>query len=224
MNAFRSPQRGSHIVVYGAGGHGRVVADAALSAGFELLGFLDDALPVGHDIFGWRVLGNADWLRGRLDVAVALGVGANAARARAAETLTRAGATLATVVHPSAVLSPRAEVGAGTVVFALAVLNVGARVGTGAIINSGAVVEHDVVIGDFAHVASNAALAGGARLGAQALLGTGANVLPACTIGDRSIVGAGAVVNRDVPTDVTVAGVPARLLESSVKAVESDER
>jgi len=203
-------EKGSHLVVYGAGGHGRVVADAARAAGLEVLGFLDDGLAAGGQVLDWRVLGTADWLRGRTELAVALGIGANDVRRRVAEALARAGARLATVIHPTAVLSPYAQVGPGAVVFALAVLNPGARVGAGAIVNTGAIIEHDVEIGDFAHVASNATLAGAARLGAEALLGTGAAVLPERTIGDRSVVGAGAVVSRDVPADVVVAGVPAR--------------
>jgi sugar O-acyltransferase (sialic acid O-acetyltransferase NeuD family) len=209
------PQPGTKppVVVYGAGGHGRVVADAAVAAGFEVLGFLDDGLPVGHEVLGWRVLGPLAWLKGRRDVQVAHGIGANAGRARATEALDRDGTTLATIIHPAAVVSPHARVGDGVVVMALAVLNPGARVGRGAIVNTGAIVEHDVTVGEFAHVASNAALAGGARLEAHALLGTGANVLPGRAIGPRSVVGAGAVVTRDVAADAVVAGVPARAID-----------
>jgi len=211
-------QKGSHLVVYGAGGHGRVVADAARAAELEVMGFLDDGLREGEQVLDWRVLGNADWVRGRREVAVALGIGANDVRRRVTEALLQRGAELATVVHPSAVISPYASLGPGAVVFALAVVNVGARVGQGAIVNSAAVLEHDVEIGEFAHVASNAALAGGARLGVEAMLGTGAVVLPGRAVGDRSVVGAGAVVSRDVPADLVVAGVPARHMQGRAAA------
>jgi len=207
-------EKGSHLVVYGAGGHGRVVADAARAAELEVMGFLDDAVPAGQQVLDWRVLGDLDWLQGRHNISVALGIGANDVRRQVADKLERAGAALATVVHPTAVLSPYAEVGPGVVVFALAVVNVGARIGRGAIVNTGSILEHDVAIGDFAHVASNAALGGNARVGADAMLGTGAVVLPGRAVGDRSIVGAGAVVSRDVAADVVVAGVPARRMNS----------
>lgn len=207
-------EKGSHLVVYGAGGHGRVVADAAQAAELEVMGFLDDTVPAGGEVLGWRVLGNADWLRGRQGVAVALGIGANDVRKQVAAKLHDLGAALATVVHPTAVVSPYAQLGPGVVVFALAVVNVGARVGRGAIVNTGSILEHDVEIGDFAHVASNAALGGAARVGADAMLGTGAVLLPGRVVGDRSIVGAGAVVSRDVAPDVVVAGVPARRMQS----------
>jgi len=207
-------EKGSHLVVYGAGGHGRVVADAARSAEMEVMGFLDDGVPAGEQVLDWRVLGDAGWLQGRHGVSVALGIGANDVRRQVADKLARAGAALATVVHPTAVVSPYAQLGPGVVVFALAVVNVGARVGRGAIVNTGSILEHDVQIGDFAHVASNAALGGAARVGVDSMLGTGAVVLPGRTVGDRSIVGAGAVVSRDVAADVVVAGVPARRMNS----------
>jgi UDP-N-acetylbacillosamine N-acetyltransferase len=200
------------VVVYGAGGHGRVVAEAAIQGGFEVLGFLDDALDAGTAVGELSVLGSAGWLAGRANVQVALGIGDNLVRQRVSAAFGHDGVELATVVHPRAVVSPRAALGEGSVVLALAVVNTGARVGRGAIVNSAAVVEHDVEVGDFAHVSPNATLGGGARLGALSQLGLGACVLPRKSIGSRSTVGAGAVVTRDVADCAVVTGVPARLL------------
>jgi sugar O-acyltransferase (sialic acid O-acetyltransferase NeuD family) len=200
------------MVVYGAGGHGRVVADAASAAGFEILGFLDDALPVGQKVLTWQVLGTVHWLEGKDNVRVAHGIGSNHVRQRVTENLALKGLSFVSVIHPSAVLSKHTRVGVGAVVLALAVLNPGAELGLGAIVNTGAVVEHDVLVGDFAHVAPNATLGGGARIDRLALLGTGASVLPGRSIGERSVVGAGAVVARDIPSGCVAAGVPARVI------------
>jgi len=202
------------LVVYGAGGHGRVVADAAEAAGFDVLGFLDDSCSVGSPVLAWQVLGGADWLnkpppRYWPSVLVALGIGANHVREELAE---RFPDRVSAVVHPSAVLSRHATIAPGAVVLANATVNAGARIGRGAIINTGAIIEHDNVIGPFAHVASGVALGGDVHVGAEALIGTGASVRRGCTIGDRSIVGAGAAVVTDVPPDTTVVGVPARAL------------
>ncbi len=197
--------------MFGAGGHGQVVADAARCAGWTVLGFLDDQRPQGDDTLLGPVLGGRGWCRGHREVAIALGIGSNAVRQQIAEELLLMGVSLATVVHPSAVVSRAAQLGPGVAVLALAVVNAGARVERGAIVNSAAVVEHDVVVGSFAHVSPNATLAGAARLGDLSQLGAGACALPGVSIGPRCIVGAGAVVTRDVPANSVCMGVPARI-------------
>ncbi len=117
------------------------------------------------------------------------------------------------VRHPSASFSRHADSGRGTQVLAAAVVNAGARLGDGVIVNSAAVVEHDCRIGDHAHVATGARLGGGVQVGEGAHLGIGAVLREGVRVGARSLVAAGAVVVADVPPDVCVAGVPARLLE-----------
>jgi sugar O-acyltransferase (sialic acid O-acetyltransferase NeuD family) len=206
---------GGGCVVFGAGGHGRVVADCAFEAGKRLLGFVDDGVAPGTRIGELAVLGPASWLA-QSHAAVLLGIGDNAARERVAGLVRSFGLQLESVVHPTAAVSSGAELGEGTVVLALAVVNTGARVGRGVIVNSGAVVEHDVAIGDFAHVSPNATLGGAARLGARAHLGLSACVLPGKSVGVSSVVGAGAVVTRDVESSQIVVGVPARMLASRV--------
>lgn len=205
----------SPLVVYGAGGHGTVVADAAVCAGFEVLGFLDDGRPVGDVSPFGKVLGGAGWWRAHPGVAVALAVGDNAIRQRLLKALTADGVEAMRIVHPRAVVSRAATLERGVAIFALAVVNPGAHIGAGAIINSGAVVEHDVRIGECAHVASNATLAGAASLGDLSLLGSGACVLPGINIGERSIVGAGAVVTRDIPARSVCTGIPAKVIRES---------
>jgi sugar O-acyltransferase (sialic acid O-acetyltransferase NeuD family) len=188
-----------------------VVADAALSAGLQVLGFLDDQRVVGEELGFGRVLGGSGWWREHAEVDVVLAVGDNSSRQRLGAELARDGRQPLTVVHPSAVVSSAASLGPGVVVLALAVVNAGARIGAGAIINSAAVVEHDVSVGDYAHVSPNATLAGAARLGELSQLGAAACVLPGVCVGARSVVGAGAVVTREVPGGSVCAGVPARV-------------
>jgi sugar O-acyltransferase (sialic acid O-acetyltransferase NeuD family) len=121
-----------------------------------------------------------------------------------------------TVIHPSAIFSPTAEVGAGSQLLPGSVLNAGARLGLNVILNSGAIVEHDCVLQDHVHVATGAVLASTVRVGTGAHVGVGSTVREKITIGEGAVIGAGAVVVRDVLPYTVVFGVPAQ----SVRKVE----
>lgn len=202
------------LLVLGAGGHGKVVADAARSAGWTLAGFLDDAPHLdGTEIWGLGVFALARLRKdqsGLLSAAVALGVGDNAARERAHARLLAEGFRVVSVVHATAAVSPSAVLGEGTVVMANASINPDARLGRGCIVNTGAVVEHDCRLGDFVHLSPNAALGGTVTIGARTHLGLGSVVLPGTSIGRDVRVGAGAAVIRDAGDSLTLVGVPAR--------------
>ncbi|MGH9668968.1 MAG: acetyltransferase [Terriglobales bacterium] len=211
------------VFVYGAGGHGKVVADLLLArkvAGFE--GFVDDRRELhGSDVVGLPVLGDGRWLleqqAKRGNVAVALGIGNNHARRAVGERCLAAGIDLLTVVHPAAVVSGLSLAGKGTVVMAGAIVNPASRLGLGVIVNTGAIVEHDVTVGDYAHLAPNSTMGGAARIGMLSQLGIGATVLPGVAIGSATVIGAGAVVIRDLPDSVVAVGVPATVQKSVAK-------
>lgn len=213
---------GKSIFVFGASGHGKVVADAAASAGFELLGFIDDSPErAGTTIWGRSVMGFADFLSRRAGwpgARVALGVGSNGARERVHARLREAGVPVATVLHARSVVAPTATIGEGTVLMAGAVVNPDARLGPGCIVNTGAVVEHDCVLGEYTHLSPNAALGGNVRIGERTHLGVGAVAIPGVTIGADVVVGAGAAVICDTGSSLTVVGVPARPPQKGKKA------
>jgi sugar O-acyltransferase (sialic acid O-acetyltransferase NeuD family) len=205
------------LYVYGASGHGKVVADAAVASHrFVVRGFLDDdPSRRGQVLLGLPVEGGLDAIQGQQGrVGVALGVGSNQARIAVLSRLVAAGHTVVAVVHPSAVVASGVTLGDGTFVAPLAVVHTDARLGRACIVNTGAVVEHDNVLGDGVHVSPNAALGGNVTLGDEVHVGLGAVILPGITVGARSVVGAGAAVIEDVPEDVTVVGVPARRLRT----------
>jgi sugar O-acyltransferase (sialic acid O-acetyltransferase NeuD family) len=204
------------ILIYGAGGHAKVVAETARACGIAVSAFLEDGeVRHGQPWFGATILAWPRFLDDRprwSGIPVVPAVGDNAARARIVEQLARLGWPVRSLVHPSATVARGVTVGEGTVILPGAVVNPDAVLGRGAIINSGAVVEHDCLVGDFAHLSPRSALGGGARVGAMVHIGLGAVVLPRVSVGDGSVVGAGAAVIRDVPPGVTVVGVPARLI------------
>jgi sugar O-acyltransferase (sialic acid O-acetyltransferase NeuD family) len=206
------------VVVYGAGGHGKVVADLVqLNTGFNLLGFLDDSVPVGAGPLGYRILGGGEWLDSNdaKGVEVVFGLGDNTVRARVSQVLSEKGVRILTAIHPAAVVAGSASIGVGTVVMANATIAPEARIGKAAVVNSGAVADQNSEVGDYAHLAPNSTLGIGARVGTGVLLGTNASVIPGKQIGDRTIVGAGAAVVRDLPPDTIAVGVPAKVIRTA---------
>lgn len=206
------------MYIYGAGGHGKVVAEAARRGrAYEPRAFLDDErLRWGQRWDGLPILGGLAALSGLEDDAViALGVGSNTLRARVAEAVLLAGRRLATVVHPAAVVAAGASLGEGTYVAPLAVLHSDAWVGRGCIVNTAAVVDHDCRLGDWVHVSPHATLGGGVRVGEGAHVGLGAVLIPGLSLGAWATLGAGAVMVASLPGAVTAIGVPARIREAA---------
>ena len=170
------------IVIYGGGGHGLVVAEAAEAAGWTVVGFFDDELREGQRVGRWKIVTQVGLAAG---VGVIVGIGDNATRGRIFRGVVRDGRRLDTIIHPTAWVSPSAMIGRGVYIGPHAVVNARARIADGAIVNSAAVVEHDCHIGEHAHVAPNAALGGGVAVGEYTLIGIGATVRPAVRVGDK---------------------------------------
>lgn len=214
MMAQEGQQTGAkRLIIVGAGGHAKVVADVALTAGFDVLGFADDERKEAP-LPGFRVLCGvgelASTVQGLDDVYAVIAVGDNAIRKRIAERLRNGGIALATVVHPSSCVSQFAWLGLGTVIMPGVVVNAGARIGDHVILNTSCSIDHDCTIADFVHISPGAHLAGSVSVGEGVHVGIGAAIIPGKCVREWSVVGAGAVVVKDVPPGVVVAGVPAR--------------
>ncbi len=207
------------LALLGASGHGKVVADAALAAGWQDVVFFDDAWPDMSMNGRWPVAGNTAALLERLYEfnGVLVSIGSCAVRWQKQQVLQAAGVRLVTIVHPHACVSPFSRLGAGTIVMAGAVVNVDAVVGESSIINTGATVDHDAILAHAVHICPGAHLSGNVVVGACSWIGVGAAVRQGIRIGARVLVGAGAVVVTAVPDGLTVIGSPARVLKPRVK-------
>lgn len=206
--------RTQRLAILGASGHGKVVAESALRAGWASVDFYDDAWPGKRRIGKWVISGDtAALLRDptRFD-GVVVAIGNNEIRMRKIWRLQAAGLELATIVHPMATISDSARLGPGTVVMAGAVLNADACVGLGAILNTSCSVDHDCVLGDGVHISPGAHLAGDVRVGEQSWVGIGASIRQGVAVGRLVSIGAGAAVVADIADNLIVAGVPAKEL------------
>ena len=198
------------VIIIGAGGHAKVIADIVFKSGDTLLGFLDDA-AVGKVYGEYAVLGTtADCVKYADEAYFIIGIGNNATRRRIAE---RYDLRWYTAIHPSAQLAFGATVGEGTAVMANAVINSDTTIGKHAIINTAAVVEHDNVVGDFVHVSPHATLCGVVTVGDNTQVGAGATVIHVTNVCADCIIGAGAAVTEDVVEAGVYAGVPAKRMK-----------
>ena len=207
--ALHSPPTPFSLLLVGAGGHGRVVADAALrQARWPLIRATDrdPARCQGELLPGVALL--AEDAAHALQTSVHIAIGHNAARAW--EVRQWGEGRLMSVIHPGAWVSPFSTLGPGSFVAAGAVLAPMARTGVACIVNHLAVVDHDVVLGDYCHIAPGARLGGGVVVGRRVLVGTGAVLLPGVQVADDVVIGAGAVVRQSLPEAGTYVGVPAR--------------
>lgn len=208
------------LVIVGASGHGKVVADIAKLNGYQEIVFLDDDTSL-RECAGYPVVGKTDdyckvqqhgyWNAKAIDVVIAIG---NAVvREKIQQRFEENGFRLATLIHPRAVVAESAQIGAGSVIMAGAVVNSFALLGRGCIVNTCASVDHDCVVSDFVHVAVGAHLCGTVATGTRIWIGAGAVVSNNVSVCSDCMIGAGAVVVRNIMEPGTYVGVPARKLE-----------
>ncbi|HEX8365547.1 MAG TPA: acetyltransferase [Allosphingosinicella sp.] len=207
----------ARLILFGSGGHAKVVLEAIRAADPECeVAILDDDPEASRrTVLGGAIVGGRAWLEANWpDAAIVPAIGTNSARATLVDWLKGQSRPLASVVHPRAIVSPSALIGAGAFLAPGAIVNAEAAVGEAAIVNTGASVDHDCRIGAAAHIAPGAHLCGSVRVGARTLIGAGATIIPGVAIGADAIVGAGSVVIADLPDGARVAGCPARALRA----------
>lgn len=207
------------LVIVGAGGFGREVADAvdavnATAPTFRLLGFVDDA-PSQEDLervdrLGSTLLGGVADLEAMHQVEYVIGIGSGRLREAIDTRLSAAGLRPSILVHPSATVGADAYLGAGTVICAGARITTNVSLGRHVHVNLGSTIGHDTDLADYVTVNPLVAVSGNVVIGTQTMLGPHSSILQGLRIGARATVGAAACVVKDVPDDTLVKGVPAR--------------
>ena len=204
------------LVIVGAGGHGRETLDIveainAVKPTWAFAGFVDDGEIIADRLErrDASLLGTTEILA-NTNLHYVVGIGSPAVRAKLDEQLTAWGRTAATLIHPAATLASDNRISDGVLLAAGARVTTNVTLGRHVHLNVNAVVSHDCVVGDYTTLSPGSLVNGDVQIGTGVFLGTGAIITPGVTIGDHAVIGAGAVVVRDVPSGVTVKGVPGR--------------
>lgn len=203
------------IVIVGAGGHAKVVADSIRkSREFRIVGYLSDhANDHSMTIDGVSVFGPIAQVpelkkRGLRNLHIA--IGDNDRRNHYFGFAESIGVPLPAIKDPDSIVSDMAAIRTACFVGPGAIVNAGAVLENGVIVNSGAIIEHDCIIGRFSHIAPGACLTGKCSIGERVLFGAAAVARPNISIGDGAVIGAGSVVVCDIANLATVKGNPAR--------------
>lgn len=190
------------IYIYGASGHGLVVADIARACGYDDVVFVDDDKSKGFLSF--------EDIKENRDYHIAFGIGNNQIRAKLYKKVKENGFFTPTLIHTSSIISPSAKIEEGTVIMPNVVVNAKANIGKCVILNSSCVVEHECMIGDFVHISPKVAIAGDVKIGNFTHIGIGSSVIQCLEIGKNSIIGAGSVVVKNIADFKKAYGNPCK--------------
>ena len=197
------------LVIIGASGHGKVVADIAVKNGYKEIVLLDDNEKI-KECGGYPVVGKC-FNAMNMDADIIVGIGNPEIHKRIQESLDNK--RIVTLVHPDAVVADGVTIGNGTVIMAGAVINPGACIGEGCIINTCASVDHDCKVRNYVHVAVGSHLCGNVDVGEKTWIGAGVVINNNVSICRECMIGAGAVVLRNIEKTGTYVGVPAKKVD-----------
>ena len=202
------------LIIIGASGHGKVIADIAFKIGkWNTVEFVDDNESI-NICMGLEVIGKiSDIFKNFYDADFFVAIGNNMIRKKIQEKLESKKFSVVTLIHPNAVIGTDVEIGNGTAIMAGVVINSSSKIGKGCIINTSSSIDHDNVIEDYVHISPGSKLAGNVRVGRESWIGIGSVISNNVSICSDCKVGAGAVVVKDIIEIGTYVGVPARKID-----------
>lgn len=197
------------LIIIGAGGHGKVIADIAQSNGYDKISFIDDKKKSFNCYKVVGTLHNIEKLNlGDCEFIVA--IGNNEARENIQKKLTARGFHITTLIHPSAVISPSVKIGRGTVIMANCVINAGSSIGEGCIINTSSTIDHDCIMHNYVHISPGVHVAGTVEVKDRTWIGIGSSIVNNIRICEDCIFGASSVVIEDIFISGTYVGIPVK--------------
>lgn len=207
------------IVIVGSGGFGREVAWLIEEINrdrlqWDLVGFVDDFVPIGEKIGNQSILGQVNYLE-KMDTYVVCAISDPTSRKRIINQLKNYSVKFATLIHPNAIISSSSTMGEGTIVCANSIITTNCQIGNYCSINISCVVGHDVILEDFVTLYPSVNISGNCRIEEMVSFGVGSSILQKLSVGRNTFVGAGAVVIKSLPKGVVAVGVPARIINET---------
>ena len=203
------------LYIIGAGGHGKVVAEAAIASDqFHSVAFLDSTPgKIGQMVVGCKVVATSHEEVTDTDALFHVAIGDNKARLGLCRDIISSSRELTSVQHPNTIVSKNCEIGCGVAIMAGSIVQSGAKIGDGCILNTACSIDHDCILGNAVHISPGVTLAGNVAIGDSTWVGAGATVINNITIAAELKIGAGAVVVDDLngQPDTTFVGIPARV-------------
>lgn len=201
------------LVIIGASGHGKVVADIAKKNGYEYIVFLDDNDSL-TECMGYPIIGKSDRVKKYVnDADFFVAIGDAKIRKKVMRQLQEINASIPALIHPAAVIESHVTIGKGTAVMAGVVINPDSVIGKGCIINTCASVDHDCQVDDYVHISVGSHLCGNASVGNETWIGAGTIVSNNVSVCSGCMIGAGTIVINDIKESGTYVGVPAKRIK-----------
>lgn len=204
-----------NVIVYGASGQGKTAADVIEKQGeYHVLGFIDDHIELGREIYGYRVLGDERALLSPKIYGGVVAIGDNYIRSQVVDKIVslRPDFIFIRAIHPTVVISRGAEIGEGALILALCSISTETRLGRHCYMASQGVAGHESLIGDFVNMSNHCSVSGRGRVGSYSSLGPGVTVLQGVTVGEHTMIGANSTVTRDIEPRVIAYGSPCKVI------------
>ncbi|MHA7117641.1 acetyltransferase [Aerococcus viridans] len=204
----------SMLIIIGASGHGKVVAEIAqLNETYKKIYFMDD-YSEKSSFHGLKILGPANNLHHYKDKAdIFVAIGNNSVRKYKIEKLLEENYSVPILIHPNAVISHSTNIGKGTVVMAGVIINASVEIGLGVIVNTNSTIDHDSIIGNYTHISPGVSIAGTVKLGDEVWIGINSTIINNINVLDNILIGAGGLVIKDLVDSGVYVGTPVKKIK-----------